>query len=102
MLNIKLMKCGGVRAARQIISVAQANGIEVMMGSMLEGKISAAAAVHLSSAFRCVTRNDIDGPVLCTVDPVEGGPIFRGPDITPGDGAGFGIIDVPGIIWNSK
>lgn len=98
MVNIKLMKCGGVRSARQIIAVAQAMGVEVMFGSMLEGKISAAAA-HLSSAYGCVTRIDIDGPVLCKSDPIVGGPVFNGPCITFSDTPGFGIEDVPGLKW---
>ncbi|MDR1651985.1 MAG: dipeptide epimerase [Synergistaceae bacterium] len=97
MINIKLMKCGGVRGARQIISVAQASGIEVMMGSMLECKISAAAAAHLSSSFGCVTRIDLDGPALCSADLVEGGPEFKGPDIILGSGPGFGVTGVPGL-----
>ncbi|MDR3279012.1 MAG: dipeptide epimerase [Synergistaceae bacterium] len=98
MVNIKLMKCGGVRGARRIISVAEAFGVEVMMGEMLECKISTSAAVHLSSSFGCVTRIDLDGPALCSSDPVEGGPVFNGPEITPGDGAGFGVAGVPGLV----
>lgn len=99
MVNIKLMKCCGIRGARQIISVAQANGVEVMMGEMLEGKISTAAAAHLSSSYACVTKIDLDGPALCTVDPVKGGPAFSGPEIVLGGEAGLGITDVPGAKW---
>lgn len=101
MVNIKLMKCGGIRGARQIISVAQANGVEVMMGAMLEGKISTAAAAHLTSSFNCVTKVDLDGPALCTIDPVEGGPVFDGPEIILGNEPGFGVTDVPGVMWLS-
>lgn len=99
MVNIKIMKCGGVRAARQIISVAEAMGAGVMFGSMLEGKVSAAAAAHLSSAYGCVTCVDIDGPALCKSDPVAGGPVFNGPRITFTDTPGFGIENVPGLKW---
>jgi L-alanine-DL-glutamate epimerase-like enolase superfamily enzyme len=98
MVNIKLMKCGGVRGARQIISVAEACGVEVMMGEMLECKISTAAAVHLSSSFGCITRVDLDGPALCSANPVAGGPVFNGPEITPGGGVGFGVAGVPGLV----
>lgn len=101
MVNIKLMKCGGIRAARQIISVAQANGVEVMMGAMLEGKISSAAAAHLASSSACVTKIDLDGPALCTVDLVEGGPVFGGPEITLGHEPGFGVSSVPAAEWLS-
>lgn len=101
MVNIKLMKCGGVRGARRIIAVARANGVEVMMGAMLEGKISTAAAAHLASSFPCVTKVDLDGPALCTIDPVEGGPVFDGPEIILGDEPGFGVTAVPEVAWLS-
>lgn len=99
MVNIKLMKCGGVGPARQIIAASRTFGAEVMFGSMLEGKVSAAAAVHLSSACHCVTRVDIDGPVLCSADPVSGGPVFDGPRIKVSASPGFGIDEVPGVEW---
>lgn len=100
MVNIKLMKCAGFRQARRIISIAQSLDTEVMMGCMLEGKISVAAAVALTSAFCCVTRIDLDGPVLCAEDPVHGGPVFTGgPEIRMSAAPGFGIVDVPGVKW---
>ena len=102
MVNIKLMKCGGVGHARQIIALSEAMGTEVMMGCMLEGKVSCAAAVHLASAYKCVTRIDIDGPVLCAADPVKGGPCFTGgAKITIDDAAGFGISGISGVKWLS-
>jgi L-alanine-DL-glutamate epimerase-like enolase superfamily enzyme len=91
MVNVKLMKCGGLRNARRIVAISRTFGAEVMLGSMLEGKASAAAAVHLASASRAITRIDIDGPLLCLEDPFEGGPLFEGPRIVPGDGPGTGI-----------
>ena len=102
MVNIKLMKCGGVARARQIIALSEAMNFEVMMGCMLEGKVSCAAAVHIASAFRCVTRIDIDGPVLCSTDPVKGGPCFGiGGGITLDETPGFGIQGISGVKWFS-
>ncbi|MCC8183492.1 dipeptide epimerase [Cloacibacillus porcorum] len=101
MINIKLMKCGGIRGALRIISVAQAFGVKVMVGAMLEGKVSAAAAAHIASSFSCVSSVDLDGPNLCSEHLVSGGPVFTdGPEIHMNDNAGFGITDVPGVIWN--
>ena len=97
-VNIKLMKCGGIRSARSIIGIAHAVGAEVMMGCMLECKISCAAAIHIASASSCVTRIDIDGPILCAKDMIEGGPIFKtGPTISTTCEPGFGIKGVKGI-----
>lgn len=101
MVNIKLMKCGGVRGARQIISAAKAFGSEVMVGAMLEGKVSAAAAAHIASSFNCVTSVDLDGPNLCTEHLVSGGPNFTdGPEICMNSDAGFGITGVSGVVWD--
>lgn len=100
-INIKLMKCGGLRQARRIIAAAQAYGAEVMIGCMLEGKISCAAAVHLASAYSCITRVDLDGPVLASADYVQGGPIFDGgSEIRLTDAPGFGIKEAGNVIWH--
>lgn len=100
MVNIKLMKCGGLRAARRIIALTETMGVEVMMGCMLEGAISCSAAVHLTSASPCVTRVDIDGPVLCADDPVIGGTRFTGgPLIELTEAPGLGIEDVKNVAW---
>jgi L-alanine-DL-glutamate epimerase-like enolase superfamily enzyme len=102
MVNIKLMKCGGIRNARQIIALSQAMGAEVMIGCMLEGKVSCAAAVHLASAYSCITRVDLDGPVLCSTDPVKGGPIFDGgPKILLTEDPGFGVEEISGLQWSN-
>lgn len=91
MINIKLMKCGGLGEARRLIALAETFGAEVMFGSMLEGKISAAAAVHLASARRAVGAIDIDGPLLCADDPYLGGPQFLGPEIVLSREPGLGV-----------
>lgn len=101
-VNIKLMKCGGIRSARSIVGIANAVGAEVMMGCMLECKISCAAAIHIASSSSCVTRIDIDGPVLCAEDMIEGGPIFNGgPIISTTSDPGFGIKGIKGINFNN-
>ena len=99
MVNVKLMKCGGIRAARRIVDIAAAMDAEVMIGAMLEGKISTAAAVHLASTYGNITKIDLDGPTLAASDPVDGGPAHAGPEIAPGDGPGFGVRGVQGVKW---
>ncbi len=100
-VNIKLMKCGGLRQARRIAAIAESLGASVMVGCMLEGKISCAAAIHLTSSVRCVTAVDIDGPALCSADFVDGGPRFEGPVIRLGTEPGFGVRGVTGVEWRS-
>ena len=74
-INIKLMKCGGLYNALKIASAAEVYGAECMIGCMLEAKISVNAAVHLACAKQIITRVDLDGPVLCSEDPILGGAV---------------------------
>ena len=91
LINIKLMKCGGIYSALKIASAAQVFGVECMIGCMLEAKISVNAAVHLACAKNIITRVDLDGPVLCSEDPVLGGAVFDEKTITVSDEPGLGI-----------
>ena len=77
LVNIKLMKCGGLYNALKIASAAEVYGVECMIGCMLEAKISVNAAVHLACAKQIITRVDLDGPVLCSEDPILGGAVFK-------------------------
>ncbi|WP_230398829.1 dipeptide epimerase [Novisyntrophococcus fermenticellae] len=97
LINIKLMKTGGLYNALKICSIAETYGVECMIGCMLEAKVSVNAAVHLAAAKRIITKIDLDGPVLCSEDPVEGGAAFDEYRITPGDAPGLGIRGVNGI-----
>ena len=99
LVNIKLMKCGGLYNALKIVSVAEIYGVECMIGCMLEAKISVNAAVHLACAKKIITKIDLDGPVLCKEDPILGGAVFDEKIITVSDEPGLGIRGIePGKI----
>ena len=72
-INIKLMKTGGIHNALKICDMAEHAGIECMIGCMLESKIGVTAAAHLAAAKQIITRCDLDAPLLCREDPLEGG-----------------------------
>ena len=95
LINIKLMKTGGIYQALKICDIAEAYGVECMIGCMLESKLSVSAAAHLAAAKRVITKADLDGPSLCTYDPFEGGPVYEGSNICMNENAGIGIIGVP-------
>ena len=97
LINIKLMKCGGIYNALKIISMAEVLGVECMIGCMLEAKVSVNAAVHLACAKQIITKIDLDGPVLCSEDPVVGGAIFNEKEIIVSDDYGLGIKAINGI-----
>lgn len=99
LVNIKLMKCGGLYNALKSVSAAEIYGVECMIGCMLEAKISVNAAVHLACAKKIITKIDLDGPVLCKEDPILGGAVFDEKTITVSDEPGLGIRGIePGKI----
>lgn len=94
LLNLKLMKTGGIYKALHICAVAETCGVQCMMGCMLEGRLAVSAAAHLAGAKRVITMADLDGPGLCSEDPYEGGPLFEGPRISLPNTPGLGITGV--------
>lgn len=97
LVNIKLMKCGGIYNALKIASAAELYGVECMIGCMLEAKVSVNAAIHLACAKNIITKVDLDGPVLCSEDPVIGGAVFNEKDIIVSNEPGLGIKGIEGI-----
>ena len=95
LINIKLMKTGGIHEAVRICDAADQFGVKCMIGCMLESKVSVSAGVHLAAARSCVTMADLDGPSLCRIDPYEGGPVYEGPHIFLKEDNGIGITGVP-------
>jgi len=97
-VNIKLVKAAGVAPAMAIAQAARRCRLEGMMGCMLESPIGVAAAAHVAAACAdVVTRIDLDGPSLCTVDPVASNVAFDGPAIRLGEAPGLGISSILGL-----
>lgn len=95
LINIKLMKTGGIYNALKICNIAEIYGVECMIGCMLEGKVSVSAAAHLAAAKGIITKADLDGPSLCKVDPFLGGPDYEESYIRMNDKPGIGIDSIP-------
>ena len=99
LVNIKLMKCGGITNALRIAAAAEVYGVQCMIGCMLEAKVSVNAAVELACAKKIITKIDLDGPVLCSEDHILGGAVFNEKNITVSDAPGMGIEGfVPGKV----
>jgi len=71
--NIKLMKCGGVRAALRIAAIAETAGVALMWGCMDESRVSIAAALHAAFASPATRYLDLDGSLDLARDVVSGG-----------------------------
>ena len=68
-INIKLTKCSGLTPARRMITAARSLGLKVMMGSMNESTIGAAAVANFLPQIDLV---DMDGPLLLSEDLATG------------------------------
>jgi len=88
-INVKLVKCGGIRGALEMIHTARALGLRIMLGCMVETAILATAAAHLSPL---VDWADLDGPFLTARDPFTGITYESGKIVLP-RGPGLGVIE---------
>jgi L-alanine-DL-glutamate epimerase-like enolase superfamily enzyme len=86
-VNIKLMKCTGMREARRMIARARALDMKVMLGCMTETSCAISAASHLSPL---VDWADLDGALLIGNDVFDGTKIVNG-KVTLTDRPGIGV-----------
>jgi len=92
MINIKLMKVGGIEDAMQVDAVARAAGIESMVGCMDECELAIAGSLAFALAQRNVTAVDLDGHFEVLGDITAGRCLtLRRGVLVPGDAPGFGI-----------
>lgn len=86
-INVKLMKCGGLRSAYIMIKMARASGMKVMIGCMTETSCAVSAAAQLSPLADWA---DLDGNLLIDNDVYEGVTVMEGKLILS-DRPGIGI-----------
>ncbi|UQX03411.1 dipeptide epimerase [Streptomyces sp. RerS4] len=87
-VNVKLAKCGGVRAALRIHAALAGSGTDLMLGCLTASSLGIAPAVHLVDRARWV---DLDGHLLLADDPWTG---IGGADgtVCPAPRGGLGVL----------
>lgn len=92
LVNLKLMKTGGITGALKANAVAEARGIRTMIGCMDESRISMAAAAHFALAMSNVVYADLDGHIDIVDDFAEQGVLLESGFVRTGEGAGLGLL----------
>ena len=89
LINIKVMKAGGLLRAQEIATIAQAANMGCMLGAMLETKVGMAAATHLALSHPNILYADLDGHFDLADDPTIG-------EFEIKNGCNY-VPDIPGI-----
>jgi len=92
-LNIKLMKCGGIYRGLQIHALGEAAGLPCIVGSMGESSIASAAGVHFSAAKASIESCEAIGPLFVKNDPATGFLAdMEHMVLLPSDAPGLGVV----------
>jgi len=91
-INIKLMKCTGMREANKMVSMAETFGMKLMIGCMTETSCAISAAAQLAPKMDYA---DLDGNLLLSNDCFSGMKVIDG-KITLNDQPGIGVKPING------
>jgi len=89
-INIKLMKCTGLREAYKMLTLAKSLGMKIMLGCMTETSCGISAASQLAPEVQWA---DLDGNLLIKNDPFIGTKVIDG-KITLNESPGIGLSQV--------
>ena len=91
MINIKLMKIGGITNAMKANVIAELADVPVMLGCMNESMAAMSAGVHFACAFRNVRYADLDSALDFVDDVAKGGARYEDGYVIPLENPGLGI-----------
>jgi L-alanine-DL-glutamate epimerase-like enolase superfamily enzyme len=98
-INIKFAKSGGILEATKINQIAAANGIDCMLGGMLESRVALTAEMHFALAHNNICFYDLDTCLVGhKIDPVIGGVSYNGMNLSLTEAIGIGADVDPAFL----
>lgn len=91
MVNVKLVKCGGLGPARTLLGLAEAHQMGTIVGSTMESQIGLGAAASLVAAYGTTAVSDLDAAWWLAWSPVQGGIRYEGATLVLPDAPGLGV-----------
>jgi L-Ala-D/L-Glu epimerase / N-acetyl-D-glutamate racemase len=91
MINIKLMKIGGLTNAIKANMLAELADVPIMVGCMNESMAAMSAGVHFACAFRNVQYADLDSALDFVNDVAKGGARYEKGFVIPSEKPGLGV-----------
>lgn len=91
LVNIKLMKTGGIFNALKLNAIAETAGIPAQIGTMVESSIASAAGLHTATAMANVRTVEMGGPLMLAEDIGNAGAWYRHDAVTVLNAPGLGI-----------
>lgn len=98
MINIKLMKAGGILHAARIAHIAEAANLKCMVGCMEETKVGLSAAAHLVCSQKCILYADLDAALFLAEEPVVGGMSVKDGMVVMPQSPGLGLEIDPAFL----
>ena len=91
LVNIKLMKTGGILNALKLNAIAETAGIAAQIGTMVESSIASAAGLHAAMAMANVKTVEMGGPLMLAEDVGDARAWYSGDSVTVPGRPGLGI-----------
>lgn len=89
MVNLKLMKSGGITPCHRLATQAELGGLSVQIGSMLETSVASAAGFHLALSHPNIVSTELSGPMRFANEP--GNLRYEIPEVHVSDRPGLGV-----------
>lgn len=103
LVNIKLMKAGGILNALKLNAIAESAGISAQVGTMVESSIASAAGLHTAIAMGNVRTVEMGGPLMMAEDIGDVKSWYSNDTISVPDAPGLGIdVDVARVQARSE